>query len=164
MKNKISTFVKSFWKAIFIIGFLFAGQQVSAETVLKVIPHADLKNIDPIWTTAYITRNHGYMVYDTLFAMDANLKPQPQMVDSWDVSGDKLTWTFTLRSGLKWHDGADVTAADCVASLKRWGARDGMGQQLMAVIEEMKAVNNKTFSMTLTKPYGLVLESIGKIS
>ncbi|MEE3021655.1 MAG: ABC transporter substrate-binding protein, partial [SAR324 cluster bacterium] len=114
MKNKISTFVKSFWKAIFIIGFLFAGQQVSAETVLKVIPHADLKNIDPIWTTAYITRNHGYMVYDTLFAMDANLKPQPQMVDSWDVSGDKLTWTFTLRSGLKWHDGADVTAADCV--------------------------------------------------
>jgi len=164
MKNKISTFVKSFWKAIFIIGFLFAGQQVSAETVLKVIPHADLKNIDPIWTTAYITRNHGYMVYDTLFAMDANLKPQPQMVDSWDVSGDKLTWTFTLRSGLKWHDGADVTAADCVASLKRWGARDGMGQQLMGVIEEMKAVNNKTFSMTLTKPYGLVLESIGKIS
>ena len=78
MKNKISTFVKSFWKAIFLVGFLFAGQQVSAETVLKVIPHADLKNIDPIWTTAYITRNHGYMVYDTLFAMDANLKPQPQ--------------------------------------------------------------------------------------
>ena len=132
--------------------------------MLKVIPHADLKNIDPIWTTAYITRNHGYMVYDTLFAMDANLKPQPQMVGSWDVSGDQLTWTFTLRSGLKWHDGADVTAADCVASLKRWGARDGMGQQLMGVIEEMKAVNNKTFSMTLTKPYGLVLESIGKIS
>ncbi|MDP6205720.1 MAG: hypothetical protein QF457_07920, partial [SAR324 cluster bacterium] len=80
MENKISTFVKSFWKAIFIIGFVFSGQQVSAETVLKVIPHADLKNIDPIWTTAYITRNHGYMVYDTLFAMDANLKPQPQMV------------------------------------------------------------------------------------
>ena len=110
MKNKISTFVKSFWKAIYIVGFLFAGLQVSAETVLKVIPHADLKNIDPIWTTAYITRNHGYMVYDTLFAMDANLKPQPQMVGSWDVSGDKLTWTFTRRSGLKWHDGADAVS------------------------------------------------------
>ena len=100
----------------------------SAETVLRVIPHADLKNIDPIWTTAYITRNHGYMVYDTLFAMDERLIPRPQMVDSWTVSQDELTWTFVLRDGLKWHDGTPVTAEDCVASLKRWGVRDGMGR------------------------------------
>ncbi len=136
----------------------------SAETVLRVIPHADLKNIDPIWTTAYITRNHGYMVYDTLFAMDESLNPQPQMVDTYTTSDDQLTWTFTLRDGLKWHDGAAVTAEDCVASLKRWGRRDGMGQALMDVIASLEASDAKTFVMTLKEPYGLVLDSIGKIS
>ena len=143
----------------------FAGvQPASAEKVLRVIPHADLKNIDPIWTTAYITRNHGYMVYDTLFAMDADLKPQPQMVDSWTVSDDQLTWTFVLRDGLKWHDGTDVTAEDCIASLQRWGARDGMGQALMDVTESLTAADAKTIVMKLKEPYGLVLDSIGKIS
>ena len=134
------------------------------EKVLRVIPHADLKNLDPIWTTAYISRNHGYMIYDTLFAMDENMKPQPQMVDSWETSDDKKTWTFTLRDGLKFHDGAPVTSEDVIASLKRWGARDGMGQQLMAAMDEMVAVDDKTFEFRLKEPYGLVLESIGKIS
>src|SRR5438132_13328298 len=84
---------------------------------LRFVPHADLKILDPIWTTAYITRNHGYLVYDTLFATDANLKVQPQMVDKWSVSANKLRWSFTLRDGLKFHDGQPVTAEDCVASL-----------------------------------------------
>ncbi|MCG8593064.1 MAG: ABC transporter substrate-binding protein [Kiloniellales bacterium] len=141
-----------------------APQPAAAEKVLRVIPHADLKNVDPIWTTAYITRNHGYMVYDTLFAMDENLQPQPQMVDTWSVSDDQLTWTFVLRDGLKWHDGTAVTAEDCVASLKRWGARDGMGQALMGVTDSLTAADEKTIVMTLREPYGLVLESIGKIS
>jgi peptide/nickel transport system substrate-binding protein len=141
-----------------------ASTAAAAEKVLRVVPHADLKNIDPIWTTAYITRNHGYMVYDTLFAMDANLKPQPQMVDTWTVSDDKLTWTFKLRDGLNWHDGNPVTAEDCVASLRRWGKRDGMGQALMDVIESLTAADAKTIVMKLSEPYGLVLDSIGKIS
>lgn len=136
----------------------------NAETVLRVIPHADLKNLDPIWTTAYITRNHGYLIYDTLFAMDENFKPQPQMVESWETSDDGMTWTFTLREGLKFHDGAPVTSDDVIASLKRWGARDGMGQQLMANMGEMVAVDDKTFQFKLATPFGLVLESIGKIS
>jgi peptide/nickel transport system substrate-binding protein len=110
-----------------------AGAQ--EEEVLRVIPHADLKNLDPIWTTAYISRNHGYMIYDTLFAMDANMQPQPQMVESWETSDDKKTWTFTLREGLKFHDGAPVTSEDVIASLERWGVRDGMGQQLMGAVE-----------------------------
>ena len=79
---------------------------------LKVVMHSDLKILDPIWTTAYIVRNHGYLIYDTLFALDAKLEPQPQMVESWTVSDDKLTWTFKLRDGLKWHDGTPVTSAD----------------------------------------------------
>ncbi len=146
---------------------LGAAQTVTsaaAETVLRVIPHADLKNLDPIWTTAYISRNHGYLIYDTLFAMDESFTPQPQMVDSWEVSDDKKTWTFKLRDGLKWHDGADVTAEDCIASLQRWGKRDGMGQQLFEVVESLTASDSKTIVMKLSEPYGLVLESIGKIS
>lgn len=135
-----------------------------AESVLRVIPHADLKNLDPIWTTAYITRNHGYMIYDTLFAMDEDFKPQPQMVDTWETSEDSLTWTFVLRDGLMFHDGAPVTGADVVASLERWGKRDGMGQQLFANIASLEATDDKTVVLTLANEYGLVLESIGKIS
>ena len=147
-----------------LAGAAWSGPAAAQQKVLKVVPHADLKNIDPIWTTAYITRNHGYMIYDTLFAMDENLQPKPQMVDTWKVSDDKLTWTFTLRDGLKWHDGAPVMAEDCVASLKRWGARDGMGQKFLGAVAEMNALDARTFEIKLKFPYGLVLESIGKIS
>jgi peptide/nickel transport system substrate-binding protein len=132
--------------------------------VLRVIPHADLKNIDPIWTTAYISRNHGYMVYDTLFAMDADLSPKPQMAERHEVSADQKTWTFVLRDGLSFHNGKPVTAEDCVASLVRWGKRDGMGQSLFSVVESLTAADKKTIVMKLSRPYGLVLESIGKIS
>ena len=97
----------------------------SAQTVLKVSLHSDLKIIDPIWTTALISTHHGSMVYDVLFAPDEKLAIKPQMVDKWEVSPDKLTWTFTLRDGLEWHDGQPVTGADCVASIKRWGAKAG---------------------------------------
>jgi peptide/nickel transport system substrate-binding protein len=94
----------------------------AGQKTITAVMHSDLRIIDPGFTTAYITRDHGYMVFDTLLATDANFKIQPQMVD-WKVSDDKLTYTFTLRDGLKWHDGTPVTAEDCVASLKRWAAR-----------------------------------------
>jgi ABC-type oligopeptide transport system substrate-binding subunit len=94
------------------------------QNVLKVVMHSDLKIVDPIWTTAYITRNHGYMIYDTLFAMDAKGDIKPQMVEKYSVSPDNLTWTFTLRPGLVFHDDKPVTSDDVIASLKRWGARD----------------------------------------
>jgi peptide/nickel transport system substrate-binding protein len=145
-------------------GTFGAPTTATAETVLRVIPHADLKNLDPIWTTAYISRNHGYLIYDTLFAMDESFKPQPQMVDTWEVSDDAMTWTFTLRDGLKFHDGAPVTSADVIASLERWGKRDGMGQQLFGAMDSLEAKDDKTFVMKLASPFGLVLESIGKIS
>ncbi len=141
----------------------FAGT-ASAETVLKVALHSDLKIIDPIWTTALISTHHGSMVYDTLFAVDDKLAVKPQMVDKWEVSPDKLTWTFTLRDGLEWHDGKPVTAEDCVASIKRWGAKDSMGQKLMGVVADLSAPDAKTIKMVLKEPYGLVLESLGKSS
>jgi peptide/nickel transport system substrate-binding protein len=125
--------------------------------------HSDLRVIDPGFTTAYITRDHGYVVYDTLLATDSSFKVQPQMAD-WKVSDDKLTYTFTLRDGLKWHDGAPVTAEDCVASLKRWGRVDNMGQKLMDFTASIEAADAKTIVLKLKEPYGLVLESIAKPS
>src|SRR6202171_5005405 len=135
-----------------------------AQTTLKVALHSDLKIIDPIWTTALISTHHGNMVYDTLFALDDKLEVKPQMVDKWEVSPDKLTWTFTLRDGLEWHDGKPVTAEDCVASIKRWGAKDSMGQKLLGVVTDLSAPDAKTIKMVLKQPYGLVLESLGKSS
>jgi peptide/nickel transport system substrate-binding protein len=129
---------------------------------LRAALHSDLKIVDPIWTTALISVHHGYMIYDTLFALDDKLEVRPQMVDRYDVSPDKRTWTFTLRDGLAWHDGQPVTAEDCIASLKRWGARDTMGQKLLSFVAGFEAPDEKTIRMTLKEPYGLVLQTLAK--
>jgi peptide/nickel transport system substrate-binding protein len=131
--------------------------------IIRAVPIGDLKVLDPIWTTAYITRNHAYMVWDTLFSLDAENRPQPQMVDTYRVSDDKLTYTFTLRDGLKWHDGTPVRAADCVASIKRWGAKDGIGRALMQVTASLDVVDDKTFRLVLKRPIGFVLDGLGKV-
>src|SRR5436190_1924285 len=104
----------------------WAATDALAQKTLKFIPQADLRILDPIATTAYITRNHGYMVYDTLFAIDEKFQVKPQMVDKWQVSKDRLSYSFTLRDGLKFHDGAPVTSADCIASVERWAKRDAL--------------------------------------
>ena len=145
------------------LGGLLGVAPAEAQT-LKVVMHSDVKILDPIWTTAYIQRNHGYMVWDTLFAVDEKFDVKPQMVDKYDVSADNLTWTFTLRDGLEWHDGKPVTSEDCIASIKRWAARDSMGQKLMASVAGLEAVDAKTFKMKMKEPYGLVLQSLGKPS
>ena len=141
-----------------------AAPATHAQTTLRVVKHSDLKIVDPIWTTAYITRDHGYMVYDTLFATDANGQIKPQMIDKYELSADKLTWTMTLRDGLLWHDGTPVTAEDCVASIKRWGSRDAMGQKMMSFVKDMPVIDAKTFRIVLSSPTGLVLAGLGKPS
>ena len=115
----------------------------SAARTVKAVMHADLRVLDPIWTTANITNYHGAMVYDTLFGLDGNFQPQPQMVDKFGVSDDKLTYTFQLRDGLKFSDGADVTAADCVASVRRWAARSGAGQTMMKRVKDTPVVDEQ---------------------
>jgi len=137
-------------------------QALAAGKTITAVMHADLRT-PGMMTTAYIVRDFGYMIFDTLLAQDANFKIQPQMAE-WKVSDDKLTYTFTLRDGLKWHDGAPVTAEDCVASLKRWGKADGMGQKLMDFTASIEATDAKTITLKLKEPYGLVLDSIGKPS
>jgi peptide/nickel transport system substrate-binding protein len=134
------------------------------QKTLRVVMQSDLKIIDPVWTTAYIVRNHGFLIYDQLFALDEKLQPQPQMVDSWKVSDDKLTWTFTLRDGLKWHDGAPVTTADVIPSIKRWTDKDVVGGVFAKFVKEMKAIDDKTFEIALKEPFGLMLPSLARSS
>jgi len=148
---------------------LFACSSISApnETnmkVLRVVPQSDLDVFDPIWSSTYITRDHGYLIYDTLFGTDASGQILPQMVGTYEQSADKKTWTFTLRDGLEFHDGKPVTSEDVIASLKRWGQKDIMGQKLMSFVESWETVNPQTIQMKLREPYGLVLESLGKPS
>src|SRR5438445_9989095 len=131
---------------------------------LRFIAQSDLRVLDPIWTTAYITRNHGYMVFDTLFAIDAEFAPHPQMVGDYNVSSDKLSYQFKLRDGLGFHDSSPVRGADCVASVKRWMARDGHGQAIATVLDEMKPDGDKGFTIKLKDPFSLLLDWLAKVS
>ena len=131
---------------------------------VRAVMHGDVSSYDPIWTTANMAAYHGAMVYDTLFGVDEKSVPQPQMVSKYGLSDDKLTWTFELRDGMKWHDGTDVTTADIVPSLRRWAARDGAGQHMMERVKDISAKDAKTFVMSMREPYGLVLDALAKTS
>jgi peptide/nickel transport system substrate-binding protein len=134
------------------------------EKVLRVVPHSNLSILDPIWTTQFMARNHGYMIYDTLFGTDEKNRVQPQMVDTWTVSPDKRLWTFKLRDGLEFHDGKPVTGEDVAASIARWGKRDAMGQKLMTFVERMDSPDPRTFRIFLREACGIMLEALGKPS
>lgn len=129
---------------------------------LRLVMNNELQSLDPIVISSVVTRTFGYFVWDTLIAADSKGEYRPQMLDNWKVSDDRLTWTFTLRDGLLWHDGAPVTAEDCVASIKRWGAKDGLGRQLLAAAKGLRVVDQRTFVLELSAPFGQVIEALGK--
>ena len=133
----------------------------AAANTLRFVPQADLSSIDPVWTTATVAFNHGLMVYDTLYGIDRNLVAQPQMVAGHEVSDDQLTWTFTLRDGLLFHDGVPVRAIDCTTSIERWGKRKGFGQKLLATTEEIAALDDKRFRIRLKAPFPLMTFALG---
>jgi peptide/nickel transport system substrate-binding protein len=120
--------------------------------------------LDPIWTTAYITRNHGYMLFDTLFALDDKFVAHPQIVRDYSVSEDGLLYSFKLRDGLKFHDGEPVRGIDCTASLTRWMARDGLGQTLAPLLEGMRPEGVIGFSMRLKKRFPMLIDGLAKVS
>ena len=159
------TFIKSTASAgaLAAAGGLSAPAIAQGAKVLKFVPQANLANFDPIWGTQYVVRNASQLVWDTLYGVDDKLMPQRQMVESEEVSADGLTWTFKLRSGLKWHDGEKVTAKDCVASLIRWSHRDSMGQMLKAIQKELVAVDDTTFKWVLAKPYPKLKYALAKV-
>ncbi|MBW6401512.1 ABC transporter substrate-binding protein [Roseomonas sp. HJA6] len=138
------------------------AQPASART-LRYVPQTDLTVLDPVFTTAYITRHHSLMIYDQLFGLDSNLRPQPQMVEGYESSTDGLTWSFRLREGLKFHDGEPVRGKDCIASIRRWGQRDSLGQVLLSRVADMTSPDDRSFTIRLSRPFGPILDALGKI-
>ncbi|MER8550038.1 ABC transporter substrate-binding protein [Mesorhizobium sp. M1169] len=130
----------------------------TAARTVRMVKSSDLSTYDPIFSAANITQEHGMAIYDTLFAPDAKFMPQPQMVGKWGVSDDKKIYTFELRDGLGWHDGTPVTAADCVASIRRWGEVSAGGQMLMGRASYISKKDDKTFTIALKEPMGLLLD------
>ncbi|HEY9566695.1 MAG TPA: ABC transporter substrate-binding protein [Thalassobaculum sp.] len=163
MLNRMKRSALGLAVAVSTAAAVFGGHQaVAQEKVLRVAMHADVRTVDPFWTTQTIAGIHGMMVYDTLFSSDADLNPQPQMVGSWEVSDDRMTYTFKLRDGLMFHDGSPVTSKDVVASMNRWGKRDGAGKQLMGYTTSITAKDDKTFVWVLNEPYGLLIDILAK--
>src|ERR1700733_5004747 len=130
--------------------------------VLKFVPQSDVAVLDPIWTTAYVTRNHGYLIFDTLFGTDGTFKASPQMAAGMTRDNDGKLVRITLRDGLKFHDGTPVLARDCVASIERWSKRDTYGQPLMAATDELTAAGDKTIQFRLKRPFPLLPDALGK--
>jgi peptide/nickel transport system substrate-binding protein len=159
------TFVAA-WRRLLgpaLAGVLVAGltSSAGAESVLRIVPQADLKILDTVWTTNNITSNHGYMIYDVLFAPNAKLEYKPQMVDTYSKTADGLVWRFKLRDGLQFSDGSPVQAKDAVASLKRWGDRVPVGKTLLQFAKDVVVTGPLTFEIRLDKPFGPVLEVLG---
>ena len=136
----------------------------AAARTLRFVPEFNLLSLDPIVNTAYTTLQHSYMIYDTLFAMDASFSPRPQMVETFTISDDGCVYQFRLRPGLRFHDGAPVLARDCVASIRRWAARDVMGRLLLARTLEIAAIDESRFRLRLSDPFPLALHALAKIS
>jgi peptide/nickel transport system substrate-binding protein len=137
------------------------GQPVNAH-VLRFVPQANLTLLDPIITTAAVTANHAWMVWDTLFGVNAAQQANPQMADGYMVSDDGRTYLIKLREGLKWHDGEPVRAQDCAASLARWAMRDTFGQTIAKVIDAWGAADDRTIKVTLKQPFPLLIDAIAK--
>jgi peptide/nickel transport system substrate-binding protein len=133
-----------------------------AATSITFAPHSDLASLDPVWTTADITRNFALAVYDTLYGYDAEFNAQPQMIEGHLVEDDGRRWELSLRDGLKFHDGSAVLARDCVATIRRWAERYPMGQALMARTDEIAAVSDKTIRIRLKKPFPVLPEALAE--
>lgn len=164
MSKAMSSFTHAALAASLLACGLVGSVHAQAKTTVNAVMHAPLRVLDPIITTAHITRNHGYMVYDTLLATDKDNQIRPQMLQDWKASADGRTYTFKLRAGLKWHDGGAVTAEDCVASIKRWATQDKMGQLMTSEMADMKVVDASTFTITMKEASDLAVRALAKPS
>src|SRR3984957_7032227 len=144
---------------------LAAPKIVRAEGAKTVtfVPHADLASLDPVWTTADITRNYSLAVFDTLFAYDAQFNVQPQMVEGVKTESDGLNWELTLRDGLKFHDGEKGLARDCVATIQRFSKRNPFGQAMMKRVAEVFAPSDNGIRFRLNKPFPLLPNALAEV-
>jgi peptide/nickel transport system substrate-binding protein len=136
--------------------------QNTRAVTLRMVPQANLSVLDPVFTTATVTGNHGFYIFDTLYGVDEQLKPKPQMAEGHEVSSDGLTWRIRLREGLRFHDGTPVRAVDCIASIQRWCAREPFGQLLVRQAEEWSAADDRTMVIRLRRPFPLMLDALAK--
>ena len=136
--------------------------RAEAGRVLRFIPESDVTVIDPIWTTATVTRNHGYLVFDTLYGQDDSFAMQPQMVEGHTIEEDGRLWRLTLRAGLRFQDGEPVRARDVVPSIRRFAARDAFGRALMDATDELTAVSDRVVKFRLKHPFPLLPNALGK--
>lgn len=142
----------------------FATAQPAQNRVLKMVPQANLTSLDPIWTTANITRNHGHMIYDSLYGLDASFAPQPQMAEGHVLEEGGKVVTITLRPGLKFHDGEPVRAQDVVPSINRWMKRNPFGQKLATLVDALEVVDDRRVRFRLKKPFPLLFKALGQVS
>jgi len=140
------------------------GAQGAASRTLRFVPQADLTVLDPVFNTATVTLVHGFMVFDTLYGMDAGYNIHPQMAEGHVVDPEFRDWTITLREGLRFHDGEPVRGRDCVASLRRWGARDMFGAELLAALDELSAPTDRTLRFRFKRPFPLLTKALGKLT
>ena len=137
--------------------------RAQGKSTLRFVPQADPAILDPIVTTGLVSRNHGFLLFETLYAVDAQFRPQPQMVEGHSVGADGLMWTMRLREGLRFHDGSPVLARDVVASLKRWGVRDTFGSNLFSIVDELAAADDRTVAWRLKRAFPLLPDALGKV-
>jgi peptide/nickel transport system substrate-binding protein len=148
-------------RAALALPFLGAAAAHAAPRTLRFVPYTNLIVMDPVWSISIVGLIHAYMTCDQLFGLDENFVPRPQMAAGYDVSADQLRWRFTLRDGLTFHDGEKVRATDCVASIARWAKRDPFGVHMAALMNEMTAIDDKTFEIRLKRSYGHMLYGLG---
>lgn len=139
-------------------------ETAQAESVLKIRDSGDIVQIDPLFSTAYPARDMAYLIWDTLFSMDGDLVPQPQMVGDYSISDDKLVYEFKLRDAQVFHDGAPVTSVDVIASINRWFKKDSLGGEIQKRLASLEAINENSFRITLTEPFGQVLNGLGRMT
>lgn len=149
--------------------FLAAGAAALARPAISAptstiihVPQGNLVTLDPVFTTAQVTRNAAAMVFETLYGRDEKLEPKPQMVDGHQIEDNGLRWTMRLRDGLLFHDGTPVLARDCVASLQRWMKRDAIGQTIAERLDLLEAKDDKTLVWRLKKPFAALLSGLAK--
>ncbi len=139
-----------------------AFAQTDRQRVLRFVPYADLSVFDPLWTTADITRDHGYLIYDTLYGTDGELQPAPQLAEGHLWEQDGRACTITLREGITFHDGEAIRARDCVASLRRWMAVAPMGQTIDAQLDALESLDDRRLRFRLKRPFPLLIKVLGQ--
>lgn len=143
---------------------LSSTSMVQADSVLRIRDVGDIQQMDPLLSTNYPMRDMAYLMWDTLFALDANYEVQPQMVDTYSISEDSKTYEFTLRDGLKFHDGAPVTSTDVIASIQRWMGKDSLGGEIAKRLDRLEEVDSATFRLILKEPFAPVLAGLGRMT